>query len=213
MYRIYNPRMAWRAAAVAFLLASTMACGTSDPTEPAVPAADAFHGPWLPDPLSLPVPILEAIDVACRGSMQPFPVGVQLVVVDARGAGVAQAQYAGPNGAGAMCMDMTIDGRGHVGAAGGGSTGQGGGPLPEVAPNTLEPGGSMSSGEPVTSSVTLGRAGPGIVRVAIMIPGQPLVTASFANGWYLAWWPGPWPRGTTVLGVDVLGRKVAETNP
>lgn len=213
MTRIYNPRMAWRAAAVAFLLASTVACGTSDLPEPAAPAVGALNGPWSPNPVPVPGPILQAIDVTCRGSMQPFPVGVELVVVDARGRGVVQALYAGPNGSGATCVDMTVDQRGHVAAMGGGSTGQGGGPIPEVAPNTLEPGGGMSSGDPVTSSVTLGRAGPGIARVAIAIPGQPLVTASFANGWYLAWWPGAWPRGTTVVGLDVLGQQVAKTNP
>ena len=205
--------MAWRAVAVAFLLTSTMACGTTDLPAPAAPAVGGLLGPWSPNPLPVPGPILQAIDIACRGSMLPFPVGVELVVVDARGRGVVQAQYAGQNGAGAMCIDMTVDQRGRVAALGGGSTGQGGGPLPEVAPNTLEPGGSMSSGNPVTSSVTLGRAGPGIARVAIRIPGQPPITASFANGWYLAWWPGAWPQGTTVIGLDVVGQQVAETNP
>lgn len=205
--------MAWRSTVVAFLLASTLACEPAGLPGPAAPALGALHGPWSPNPIPVPGPILQAIDVACRGSMQPFPVGVELVVVDARGRSVVQAQYAGPNGAGAMCVDMTVDERGRVAAMGGGSTGQGGGPLPDVAPNTLEHGGSMSSGDPITSSVALGRAGPGIARVAILIPGQPLITASFANGWYLVWWPGAWPRGTTVIGLDVLGQQVAETNP
>jgi hypothetical protein len=199
--------------AVAFLLASSMACGTSDLSEPEGPAVGNLHGPWSPNPIALPGPILQAVDAACRGSMLPFPVGVDLVVVDARGRGVVQAQYAGPNGAEAMCNDMAIDDRGHVMAEGGGSTSQGGAPHPEGAPNTLDPSGSMSSGQPVTSSVTLGRAGPGIARVAILMPGQPLTTASFANGWYLAWFPGAWPPGTTVLGFDALGQKVAEAIP
>lgn len=205
--------MAWRIAAVIFLLASTMACETSDPTVPGVPVAGGLHGPWSPNPIALPGPILQAVDAACRGSMLPFPVGVDLVVVDARGRGIIQANYAGPNGAGATCIDMTVDDRGRVTAMGGGGTGQGGGPLPALAANTLEPGGGMSSGDPINSSVTLGRAGPGIARVAIVIPGQPLTTASFANGWYIAWWPGAWPPGTTVVGLDALGQKVAETTP
>jgi hypothetical protein len=210
---MYDPAMGWRVAAVTFLLASTMACGTSDLTEPERPAVGNLHGPWSPNPIALPGPILQAIDAACRGSMQPFPVGVDLVVVDARGLGVVQANYAGPNGAGATCVDMSIDQGGRATASGGGSTGQGGGPPHAVAANTLESGGGMSSGQPVTSSVTLGRAGPGIARVAILIPGQPLTTASFANGWYLAWFPGAWPPGTTVLGLDALGQKVAEAMP
>lgn len=53
-------------------------------------------------------------------------------------------------------------------------------------------------------------AGAGIARVVIAMPGQPPVTASLANGWYLAWWPGEWPPGTKVFGIDSLGQQVAE---
>jgi hypothetical protein len=61
--------------------------------------------------------------------------------------------------------------------------------------------------------VALGRAGPGIAGVGVLIPGQQPITASFANGWYLVWWPGEWPKGTIVAGFDSAGRKVAETPP
>jgi hypothetical protein len=37
--------------------------------------------------------------------------------------------------------------------------------------------------------------------------------ATVANGWYVLWWPGEMPPGTSVLGLDVLGTEVATIEP
>jgi hypothetical protein len=197
--------------AVAVLAVS--GCGLVESADVPVPGLARLDGPWSPTPVQVPAAVLVAADQACRTSMQPFPVGVQIVVVDARGKSVIQLAYAGPNGAMAQCNDMTVDAQGRVEALGGGGFGQGGGEPPPVPPNTLESAGGMSSGDPATSSVAMGRAGPGIAGVGVLIPGQPPITASFANGWYLVWWPGAWPQGTVVAGFDQTGQKVAETAP
>jgi hypothetical protein len=198
---------------LAITLLAVSGCGSVGGPTVDVPGFARVDGPWSAAPIPVPPAILAAADQACRSSMQPFPNGVQIVVTDARGKGVLQLAYAGQNGAMAQCNDMTIDAQGRVAAMGGGSFGQGIGPLPAVAANTLENAGGSSSGDPATSSVAFGRAGPGIASVGVLIPGQPPITASFANGWYLVWWPGEWPKGTIVAGFDEAGQDVAETMP
>ena len=101
---------------------------------------------------------------------------------------------------------MTIEATGQV-VAGGGGTGFGAQEWSILQPFEIEHHGGYSSEE---SSTTMGRAGPGIAKVVIAMPGQPQVTASLANGWYLVWRPGSWPPGTKVVGLDSLGQPVAE---
>ena len=133
--------------------------------------------------------------------MDEFPQETRLVVIDARGAGRIQAQYAGPRSTEASCIDMTIDAAGQV-VAGGGGTGFGAQEWSILKPFEIEHHGGYSSEE---SSTTVGRAGPGIAKVVIAMPAQPQVTASLENGWYLVWRPGSWPPGTKVVGLDSLG--------
>jgi hypothetical protein len=44
-------------------------------------------------------------------------------------------------------------------------------------------------------SQLVGRTGPGVTRVTLRLRDRTRVTASLANGWFLAWWPGT-QRGT-----------------
>jgi hypothetical protein len=187
-------------------LVATVGCEAESQPVPA--AANALVGPWQPVPFPLPGPILQAIDRACRGSMPDFPQQVQLTVVDARGGGRIQAHYSGPMGAEATCMDMSVDAAGRVEALGGGGMGFGAQAPPPLEANELTNGGAMSSDR---SSIVYGRAGQGIAKVVILIPGNAPITASLANGWYLAWWPGQWPPGTKAVGFDVLGQNVGDT--
>lgn len=226
--------------AVAALAASVGACAdASPPATPAAPPAAAtapsesagpadaplqpgvlgagfagdLWGGWQAQPIAVPPALLARIDAVCRASMQPFP-AVPLVLVDARGNGAVQAQFAGPGGE-ATCMDMTVSRDGTVDALGGGSTGigpQGAGP----GPLAIESHGSMASGGPnggVTLSVAVGRVGQGVASVAIVVPGKGEITTSMANGWYMASFPGPWPDGTTVVARDVTGAQVDVTDP
>jgi hypothetical protein len=196
--------------------ASTAANPAQIPNPEAAPLVPPeLWAPWQPNPIPLNVALLRAVDRECRLSMVPFP-AAQLVVVDARGEGLLQAQFAAPNGAEAFCMDMTVDQQGRVHAMGGGSTG-GGDAARLLGPLEMESRGGMATGGPgandILRSVTSGRVGQGISSVAILVPGQGQMTAALANGWYVAWWPGPWPNGTKVVARDVLGNVVAEAAP
>lgn len=197
--------MARRVVLIAASLFASLACSSDGQTEPWTAAAP-IDGPWQPVPIALAGPVIEAVDRACRGTFDEFPQQARLVVVDARGAGFIQAQYAGPNGVWATCINMTIDPTGRV-VAGGGGTGIGGQEWRVLQPLEIEDQSGFGSDE---SSTAMGRAGAGIAKAVIVTPGQPQVTASLANGWYLAWWPGGRQPGTKVIGLDPLGQQVAE---
>ena len=201
--RPYTRAVTRRIVLIAALLFVSTACGSDR-----APAANVIEGPWQPVPFALPGPMIETIDRTCRGSFDEFPQQTRLMVIDARGAGRVETQYAGPNGEEASCAGMRIDATGRV-EPGGGGTGFRGQAWPALPAFELEFIGGYGSSE---ASSTSGRAGAGIARVVIAIPGQPPVTASLANGWYLAWWPAEWPPGTKVIGLDSLGQQVAEAS-
>ena len=196
-----------RAILVALALLLTVACETAGQIVP-VAGGGALVGPWQPRPFPVAGPLVQAIEQACLGSNPDFPPQVELTVVDVRGGGRIQAHFTSPDGAEATCADMTVDGAGHVEANGGAGMGFGGQPPPPLQAQDLMNSASMGSPD---SSVTYGRAGAGISKVVLLIPGHVPVEASFTNGWYLVWWPGTWPQGTKVVGLDVLGQQVAET--
>ena len=141
-----------------------------------------------------------------------MPAGVSLVVVDARGGGTVQPFYAGPDGSSGNCIAVGVLPDGQVQPSGAGGTGGGAVPAP-LAPFEIRPGGTSGlgggAGDPVTVSVASGQVGPGIAHVVIQLAGQPPILASLANGWYAAWWPGPVPQGSKVVGYDSAGQPVA----
>ncbi len=202
---LYTHAVAVRVALIVVLLLASAACGSDGPTEMTALAA-AANGPWQPVPIALPAHIVQAVDRTCRSSFREFPQHTQLMVIDARGAGRIEAQYAAPNGEDATCASMTIDADGRV-EAGGGGTGSRGQPWLALPALELETVSGYSSSE---GSGTSGRVGAGVVTVVIAMPGRPPVTASIENGWYLAWWPGDWPPGTKAIGLDSLGQPVTE---
>jgi hypothetical protein len=190
--------VARRAALVAASILVAVACGPNVPKE--------LVGPWLPVPLALPGTLIDDVDLTCRGSFPDFPQDAELVVIDVRGAGKVEAQYAGPKRVTAACNGMTIDTSGAV-AGGGGGTGFGEAEWDVLPAHELEQHGGYGSAE--ASSAT-GRVGPGIAKVLIAVPGLVPITASLANGWYLAWWPADRRPGSKVLGLDTLGQIVIE---
>lgn len=226
MLAVRRPRCLLAALAVAALLAgcspapdqaspaaSADAAVDQDPSLAPAAAAAALLGPWQPEPIPLWPGLIDAVAQACRSSMPPFPAS-PLVAVDARGQGHLQAAFSGPAGD-AVCMDLMIDAQGRVEAMGGGSI-SGPQARPPLAEHALMSMGQMSTGggdQAVASSLISGVAGPGIRGVVVEMPGQPRMTATLANGWYLLWWPGPIPAGTKVIGLDVLGAQVAESDP
>jgi hypothetical protein len=177
---------------------------------------EMLAGPWQATPFSIDPRLRTEAERACRNSgMDPFP-NVTLMVIDARGEGVLQAQFAGLPGSTASCMDMTIRDDGLVEALGGGSTGGGMAFRPlqqfelQVDGKSGGGGGGIGpgAGGPGTVQVS-GRVGPGIAQVRILAPGQPPIVASLQNGWFLAWWHGSFDP-VTVVGLDALGNQVAE---
>jgi hypothetical protein len=204
--RPYTRPVPGRIVLLAALLVVSSACGSDDSIEArALPAA--VEGPWQPVPFALPGPIIEIVDRACRAGFEDdFPQHTQMMVTDARGTGRVEVLYAAPNGDDASCTTM-IDATGRVEWSGGGtgSRGQAWLVLPALE---LESIGGYGSRE---ASATTGRAGAGIAKVVVVMPGKPQVTASLANGWYSAWLPGEWPPGTKVVGLDSVGQPVTET--
>ena len=186
---------------MALLAASILVAAACGPEVPA-----GLVGPWQALPMGLPGTLVDDVDGTCRSSFPEFPQEAELVVIDVRGAGKVEAQYAGPKRLTANCWGMTIDATGVIGPGGGG-TGFGEADWNALQAHEMEQHGGYGSPE---ASATSGRVGPGIARVLIALPGCPPITASLANGWFLAWWPGEWPVGTKVLGLDALGQTVIE---
>jgi hypothetical protein len=54
-------------------------------------------------------------------------------------------------------------------------------------------------------SQLVGRTGPGVTGVTLRLRSGTRVTASLANGWFLAWWPGT-QRGTATEVTTSTGR-------
>ena len=175
---------------------------------PKTPPTAAQLGPWSPTPFDLDPALLAAVDRACRASLAPFPAGAELVVADARGEGLVQAYFVGPNGAWARCDNVMVAADGEVRADGGGKSITVEGPLRPLGRLELEVGQSGSSSPP-PSSFVYGRVGADIVRVVIDGPSQQLIEASLANGWFVAWVPATWPAVWFVRGLDANGTVIA----
>jgi hypothetical protein len=204
------------------LVASVAACGeaavSDDPNafpQPVPATAATILGPWRTTPLILDANLVAAVDRACRADFQ-LPAGVQLVVIDARGGGIVQPFYAGPDGSSANCADVQILADGKVQASGAGGTGSGGPPAPlkpfEIRQGGISGQGGAGAGAPVMTTLASGEAGPGVAHVVIQLAGQPPILASLANGWYVAWWPGQLPNGSKVVGYDSSGQPVASAD-
>jgi hypothetical protein len=176
---------------------------------PAGVAAQVF-GPWRAVPFPLPGLLIERLVASCRSQQVTFPAGVDLVVVDARGAGVAQLYFAGANGSLAACYDNRILPSGQIEAAGGGSTTTDTAPLPAMAPTGLQITDYSSTGDPPTRTYVSGRAGAGISAVQVVLPDGAIVQATLRGGWYAAWIPGELRFGWFVRGLNIAGGEVAK---
>jgi hypothetical protein len=184
--------------------------GTALTDANAATKAEVF-GPWSPTPFQLAASLVTSIDTECRKSLDPFPSTVQLVVVDARGAGVAQVYYAADDGAEAACFDVVIRGDGRAEPSGAGRTKDPGEPHPPMGQFALAIVAVTRSGDPVAeTSQVEGRVGAGVARVEIVRPSESPIQASLANGWFAGWIRGLWPDGWHVVGYDATGVQVAD---
>lgn len=167
----------------ALLFAALVAFGQRLPgpgpaTTPAPASLEQLNGPILADPLVVSVELRSAIDVACR-SWPDFPPEARLVLLDARGGGVAWAWYEKSNGDLLDC------------------------PIIDLAPPTRSASGSVlaqDSGSPppltlvwsdVQFTSAVGRVGPGLAQVRLEVRDGPSLNATVTDGWFGAYWAPP----------------------
>jgi hypothetical protein len=207
-------------AALAMLIVVIGCDAASEPSgPPAGPQAATMEqllGPWSPTPFVPSPAVVAAAEQACRAMHIPdFPRmapgaqnGFKLAIVDVRGAGVAQAYFTDAD-AQVTCADMTIDRDGTIVARGGGSRSGGGAPAGLLDPFEIRiTDTSWSQDAQAISSRAAGLIGAGIARIEVVRPGQPLVRATIANGWFAAWVPAAMPAGWSVRGFDASGAQV-----
>lgn len=72
----------------------------------------------------------------------------------------------------------------------------------------LNDGGSERGESGMVRSWHHGAAGPGAHRVEVELVDGEVLTATFAHGWYLAWWPG-YRRSTEIRALDAGGTLLA----
>ena len=175
-------------------------------------------GPWQRQPFTIDENVRAAADRACRADVG-FPPGVQLVLIDARGAGRLMTLFAGPGGhADCLYTEVAADG-----SVTGSLSGNGSGTLAPLAPGQLENyGGGGFSNEATAIQYVMGRVGAGAERVVLQVADVGPVTATVSNGWYLAWWEtgrpldpnGPGPhlpsKRYTVTAYDAFGQIIGE---
>jgi len=209
--------------AIALLVA---ACGGEAPSDTAAPDLRALGrlatladlvGPWQREPFIVDGNVRAAAERACRAD-PGFPPGLQLVGIDARGAGRLITAFAGPGGATAECSYTKIAPDGSItGSLSSSSTSE----WAPLAPGHLAPnggGGFSDEGDVATVQYVTGRVGAGTDRVVLEVEDVGLVTATLGNGWYLAWWesgrlrprnaPGPHipMKRFTVVAYDASGQ-------
>lgn len=215
------------AVAVALVLSGIAGCEAAAPTatpnaggqrpaELALAGIAQLRGPWNAVPFRVPPGIAAAADVACRRDIPDGPRNVQLVVLDARGGGVLQAWFAGPNKAALACYDLGLQEDGTIVPGGAGMSTNGGGapeePLLENEIRVMDRAGVGGANGGVASSFMAGRVGAAIAVVIIEAPGFPAIRATVSNGWFGAWRKAGWPKGTAIVGLNVFGLEVSR-NP
>ena len=190
-------------------------CSDGDEAEVSVPAARTdLGGPWQAQPFAVAPEVIEAALGVCRDPpVAPVRPGTELVVVDARGANRLTLLFVGPLDA-SQCF-LTREPNGRLAVAGGEGEGNSEGwpalgPV-EVMSNGVgsEEGSADPNDESVSTSHLIGRAGPAIAAVDVVVPSGLTVRASLNRGWFSAWWLGLDHEAVVVLrGYDAGGNLV-----
>ncbi len=181
-------------------------CGSTETPSPST----AVLGPWQPGPFErLDQALADAAEDQCRANT-PQASGLPVVLHDQRGDGVDTVVFAGPD-ARASCQ-VAGDATGKVTWLTGSATR---GPVtdhPEADGITVDAMASTSDSQAGTVSDISGRAGPAIATVRIQLDDGREITATTANGWFYAWWPGE-SVAIALAGDDILGRMIASATP
>lgn len=159
-------------------------CGDSTSADAVDAVAAGSFGPWRGAPISFDPAFAAITERACEATAP----GATPILHDLRGAGVDILLFVGP-GTGAFC-ETEPDDAGIIRAT---ADGRLNGPR-SVAPRpgevTVETQGTRSSLVGEGRSSIFGRTGLGVGRVRIHLEDGREVTATVANGWFAAWWPG-----------------------
>jgi hypothetical protein len=196
------------------MLLAVGACATDEPTSS--PSHDLGE-PWQAEPFAIDQATISAATEACRHGQaaqigQVGPALPPLVAVDARGANTVIVAFAQP-GISADCTLVRAP-DGHFDMVGGGS-GMGMDEHQPLGSREVRSSGWGSTsfgvaGQPATYMI--GRAGPEIAKVEIVVPPGQRIRASLAStGWFVAWWPGDSTNAKLMIfGYDALGTPVAQ---
>ena len=159
-----------------------LACGGS------VSATPAVLGPWQAEPFAaLDASLAQAAEAACR-TQTPQSAGLPVVLHDQRGSGLDTVLFAGAAAQASCQVSGASDGSVTWLTSGTGNDPPGDPPAPLSL--QVDGMGSTSGSDVETINDITGRTGAGVVRVRILLSDGSLVTASTANSWFYAWWPG-----------------------
>lgn len=195
------------------MLVAVGACATEEPTPS--PSHDLAE-PWQAEPFAIDQVTISAATEACQHAQaaQIGQVGpaMPLVAVDARGANTVIVALAKP-GISADCTLIRAP-DGHFDMVGG-SSAMGMDEHQPLGSRDLRSNGWGSTsfgvaGQPAT--YVIGRAGPEIARIEIVVPPAQRIRASLTStGWFVAWWPGDSANAQPMInGYDTFGTLVAQ---
>ena len=179
-----------------------------------MPAAPSqLAGDWLPAPITLAAPQVAIVSDACataaRESLGEFEANLPTILVDARGAGVATAILADDLLAIVCFAQFSGDGASATVDS-----------VSRLSSTVLEPldAAKITVDEVArldedggVRTVAFGRVGPDAGRVTLDFDTGPASSATVAEGWWAAWWPGTRPVGT-VSALDASGTAIASAH-
>lgn len=170
--------------------ASAFATWTSVPS-PVDPAfARAMHDNCALRPIPVDDPNVDDQHLAELLAQQQIFAELPLVVMDQRGrAAVALFAERLPDGQASVLCLTVAENVGSPPAAGGGGSGTGAFETPAAGPLRLFTA-HRNDSEAGTFTAYAGSIGPEVVQATVERNDGQVVTASVANGYFLAWWPG-----------------------
>jgi hypothetical protein len=230
-------RLRFSIAAVAIIAAGLIGLrllpgNVGGPATTSPPLDSRVTGPWMPDPLDPGIGFEASTEAACRGAFEvaeDLPVrhpqeviGAPLVLVDARGQGIVHALFAREDGTGGVCWNGEVAPQDGVRAAEY-SLLLSFAPDPEpvaeqelcmnvVQPHAWNPSLTTDAIANATGWTVAGRAGSAVASVTIETPDAGIVTPTFRDGWFLAWWPGG-DKSYAIVGKNRDGDEIARFEP
>ena len=232
-------RLRFGVAAVAIIAASLLGLrflpgnvGGPAPTPTPSPLDSGVTGLWMPVPFDPGTGFEASTEAACRDAFvvaEDLPVRhpqdvirAPLVLVDTRGQGIVHALFAEEDGTGGVCWNGEVTPQDGVRAAvyellisfapdiEAGSEQEL--CMKVVQPHAWNPTYSTDAIENATGWTIAGRAGSAVASVVIETADSGIVTSTFRDGWFLAWWPRG-DKSYAIVGKNRDGDEIARFEP